>query len=101
MTAHSEFSDGRMIFYINGELDESNIGEAKEAFDDGMLRGPSAVVLDLSGLTFMDSTAVGMIISRYKRLKSVGAKLYARGLTRQTERVFRTSGLFGIIEVIR
>jgi stage II sporulation protein AA (anti-sigma F factor antagonist) len=101
MTAYRELLGGKLIFYISGELDESNVGVASEEFDKGIAEKPAAVILDLSALTFIDSTGVGMILSRYKRLKSAGVPIYVRGLKTQTEKVFRMSGLLGLIGIIR
>ncbi|MDR2091072.1 MAG: STAS domain-containing protein [Clostridiales bacterium] len=100
MTVCGEFLGGNFVLYISGEMDESNVRAAAAEFDRGIEKSPSAVVLDLSALTFIDSTGVGMILSRYGRLKSAGIPLYARGLRAQTEKVFRMSGLLGIIGIV-
>jgi stage II sporulation protein AA (anti-sigma F factor antagonist) len=100
MTVHGEFLGKRFVLYISGELDESNIREAAEEFDKGIEKNPAVVVLDLTALSFIDSTGVGMILSRYRRLKGAGIPLYAKGLKMQTEKVFRMSGLLGIIEIV-
>ncbi|MDR3293452.1 MAG: STAS domain-containing protein [Clostridiales bacterium] len=100
MTAYKEFSGGKLIFYITGEIDESNISLVREEFDNGLALLPNAVILDLRQMTFIDSTGIGMIISRYNKLKKIGVPLYARGLSAQTEKVFKTAGLLNIIGII-
>ncbi|MDR1906558.1 MAG: STAS domain-containing protein [Clostridiales bacterium] len=99
MTVHREFWGGRLVIYICGELDESNIDIAREEFDKGIADNPNTVVLEMSELKFIDSTGIGMIISRYKRLKSMGVPMYVKGLKAQTEKVFRMSGLLSIIKI--
>lgn len=100
MTTYREFLGGKLIFHISGELDESNISDAKISLDKGIEQRPAVVVLDLSRMTFIDSTAIGMILSRYRKLKSLGIPLCVKGLGAQTEKVFRTSGLLTIIPVV-
>ncbi|MDR2047003.1 MAG: STAS domain-containing protein [Clostridiales bacterium] len=101
MTAYGEFSGGKLIFYFSGELDESNIRVAAAELDGKIAENPTAVILDFSELSFIDSTGIGMLLARYGRLKKAGIPLYARGLKGQTEKVFRMSGLLGIINVLR
>lgn len=91
--------DSSLFFHIYGELDECSAKSAKEILDnviDDNLNYKS-VVFDLSGLSFMDSTGVGLLIGRYKKLKSFSIDSYITGANLSTEKVIELSGLYSIM----
>jgi anti-sigma B factor antagonist len=47
------------------------------------------VVVDLSQLTLIDSTGVGVLISLFKRLRALDGHVYFAGLTGQPKEIFR------------
>ena len=66
-----------MYVTMSGELDESNALYSKTTLDDLFLQaGFNQVIIDLSELEFMDSTGVGILIGRYKKLKERGIPIY-------------------------
>jgi anti-anti-sigma factor len=58
-------------FAIGGELDISNADEAREIME-AELEGGSALVIDLSGLTFMDSQGLRLFLQLVKRAQQIG-----------------------------
>lgn len=57
------------------------------------------IIFDFTGTTFMDSSGVGMMISRYKDLSMSGGYVYAVGICPIVEKLFYVSGLHKIIKV--
>ena len=55
--------------------------------------------LDFSQVSFIDSSGVGMIIGRYKTMKSRGGTISASGLSPEVERLYRLAGLHRIIPI--
>ena len=92
-------SSGILFVYLSGELDEyaANIsrGTFDKLLDDNLNK--KKVVFELSGLTFMDSTGIGMLIGRYKKLKNFGIPVYLAGANNGIEKVIELSGLYGIM----
>ena len=58
------------------------------------------LVVDLTGLTFMDSTGIGVLIGRYKKLKTKNVLMYVVNPNSHIERIFEMSGLYEIIPKI-
>ena len=74
-------SDKSLIVYVSGELDEYSSSKAKIMLDN-LFEGISSsqnVVFDLSNLTFMDSTGIGLLIGRYKKLSKIRVPTYIYG----------------------
>jgi stage II sporulation protein AA (anti-sigma F factor antagonist) len=87
-----------LIFYLIGELDESAAEYAKKRIDLKLDGGDfDCVVFDFSRLVFMDSTGIGILIGRYKKLARRGIKLYIQNTSVQVEKVLRMSGIYDII----
>lgn len=90
---------GNMTVYLNGELDEFSAGQSKNILDrliDDNLN-LKRFVFNLSGLSFMDSTGIGMLIGRYKKLKRFGIPVFLSGASVAVEKIIEISGLYGIM----
>ncbi len=86
---------------LNGELDEYTAPYCRDKLDD-MFRqsGYNKIVIDMSHLTFMDSTGIGVLIGRYKKIKNAQKTMYITNPNNQIERIFRMSGLYEIMPKI-
>lgn len=83
-----------------GELDHHTAATLKEQIESELAQGVVRdVVLDLSGLAFMDSSGLGVLLGRYKHLARWQGKMMACGLQPPVEKVFRLSGLERLIPV--
>lgn len=84
---------------LTGELDHFSADSVREMLD-GLLedRRVRYLVLDLREMTFMDSSGVGVIIGRYKRLAARGGGVKVFGANRQVDRLFKLAGLYRIVE---
>ncbi len=51
------------------------------------------IVLDLGGISFMDSTGVRMVVAADRRLRERGGALRLTNLPRQVEKLFRLVGI--------
>ena len=58
------------------------------------------VVFDFENTRFMDSSGVGIIMGRYRKISCFGGKVYAIHADRQIQRILRLSGLNKIVEVL-
>ena len=88
-----------LTIYIYGELDECSAHSAKDMLDNLILDNLNSicVIFDLSGLSFMDSTGIGLLIGRYKKLKQFNIPSYIAGASISAERVIELAGLYNIM----
>ena len=65
---------------LRGELDHHAAEQTRNTIDllINELR-PTELVLDLSGVTFMDSSGLGVVLGRYRLLSTRGGKMYITG----------------------
>ena len=84
--------DGRIVVSLAGELDLYNAHEVRDALLQCCAESPERLVVDLSGVTFIDSTALGVLIeARSKMANRRAFVLAAPGL--ETRRALEISGL--------
>jgi stage II sporulation protein AA (anti-sigma F factor antagonist) len=88
--------------YLYGELDHHSSEKVKSELDDIIRKYRDAnLILDLKNLSFMDSSGLGVLLGRYKKLKAIGSTMYIKNANRQIEKVFDVSGIYKIIKKIK
>ena len=62
--------------YLEGELDLHNADKVKETIDIEIdKKGIKNIVLHMDDLTFIDSSGLGVLLGRYKKLLPLGGQL--------------------------
>ena len=90
----------QLTISLAGELDHHAARALMESIDRCIEQNlPAKTILDLGGLTFMDSSGVGMIIGRYKTMHARGGSVAACGLQPPIDRLFHLAGLHRIIAI--
>ena len=98
MEVYTEFEGRTMVFRLIGELDEHSAEFVRRRLDTAISDNNfDAVLFDLSRLSFMDSTGIGVIIGRYKLIRKNNKPVYVRNPSPTVDKIFRMSGLYEII----
>jgi anti-sigma B factor antagonist len=82
----------------DGEIDLASAPRLKRALTGAFDAGYSQVVLDLSQVTFIDSTALGVLVG-VKRGLDAPARLVIAGVHGGVARIFELSGLDGMFDI--
>ena len=83
---------------LSGELDEHSAYQTRISLDE-IFSKPNfnQVIIDLSELEFMDSTGIGVLVGRYKKLKQFNIPCLISGASVATEKVIELAGLYSIM----
>ncbi|HEY0718329.1 MAG TPA: STAS domain-containing protein [Streptosporangiaceae bacterium] len=84
---------GPGLLTVAGDLDYHTAGRLRVALDEVPLDQAAGVIIDLSGLTYCDSTGVSVLVTAYRRARDAGRPLALVGLNPDLTRVFRVIGL--------
>lgn len=91
--------DGTLHAHIFGEIDHHSARSVREAIDAYLLScSPDALVLELSGITFMDSSGLGLVMGRYTKASEAGINFSVCGATARIIKMFDMAGLYRIID---
>ena len=90
-------------FYVMlcGELDEHTAVYASKTLDDLFSQNNfKQIIIDLSELEFMDSTGIGVMIGRYKKMKQRNISMYICNPSPHAEKTFQMTGLYDVMPKI-
>ena len=86
--------NGSMTAHLSGEIDHHTAAYLRHAIDASFVRiRPDRLILDFSGVTFMDSSGVGLALGRYKKARAAGCALTLTGLSERDRRMLQLSGM--------
>ncbi|MFI9467198.1 STAS domain-containing protein [Streptomyces sp. NPDC052492] len=85
-------ASGPYVLEVVGELDHHSAPVLSEAVNEAPF-GPLGVVLDLSGVTFCDSTGITVFVTAHRRSQAAGSSLGLAGVSPAQMRVLQMVGL--------
>lgn len=101
MIVKSKVYQDTLYVLLCGELDEHAASHTKIQLDK-VFEGDNfnQIIIDLSELVFMDSTGIGVLIGRYKKMKDRNIPIYICNPSSHAEKIFKMTGLYEIMPKI-
>ena len=100
---------GRIIANATFPLFTSGLAKFDQAVADGTLdyvvgtnltyRLPELLTLDFSGVTFMDSSGIAVVIHALRQMAQLGGRLQLQSIAEQPMKVLRAAGIEKIVEI--
>ncbi|MBE7073738.1 MAG: STAS domain-containing protein [Clostridiales bacterium] len=101
MRIKSKISNQTLYVVLVGELDEHSASHTRITLDDIFAGGDfSQIIIDLSELEFMDSTGIGVLIGRYKKMRNRNIPIYICNPSKHVEKIFKMTGLYDLMPKI-
>lgn len=88
----SHHGESRCVVALHGELDMADVDDLHELLADTLGRARN-VVLDLSAVTFIDSTVINTLIKTQQAASAAGSRFTVANATRQVHRVLDMTGV--------
>ena len=89
----------RHVVAVSGEIDLFTAPELKSALSEAIESGHTRIVVDLTDTTFLDSTALGVLIGAVKRLRSRDGRLTIVNVDDNIAKTFEITGLDQIFPI--
>lgn len=84
---------GTMTVMLDGDIDHHNARQIRGKIDTKMfIARPEELVLDLSQVSFMDSSGLGLILGRYSKATELGIGFRVANPTREIRRILDLAG---------
>lgn len=85
--------------FLTGEIDAFTVPKIKESVSPILHDFNDKIVFDLSEVSYMDSTGLGMFVGFFKLVKENEGEFVLTGLSPRLKRLFDITGLAGIMKV--
>jgi anti-sigma B factor antagonist len=90
----------RHVIGVRGEIDLFTAPELKQKLTDAIEKGRNQIVVDLTETSFLDSTALGVLIGAVKRLRSNQGRLVLVNVDTNIAKTFEITGLDQIFTIL-
>jgi anti-sigma B factor antagonist len=100
LDVQSEDRNGLVHVALKGELDLSTVGKVQDELDRVEASSPPIVVLDLSKLTFLDSTGLRCLVTADERAREAGRRVVIVRGPEAVQRVFAITRLEERLEIV-
>ncbi|GAA6527521.1 STAS domain-containing protein [Intrasporangium sp. DVR] len=89
----------RTVVHLGGEIDVYTAPFVREKLDEQIHAGRADLIVDLSEVTFLDSTGLGVLVGRLKFARTRGGSLRLVGTSERVLRVFAITGLDKVFDI--
>ena len=95
----TDAGDGTLTARITGEIDHHTARWLRMDIDTAIQdKEPKNLKLDFSGVSFMDSSGVGLVMGRYKNMRERGGKVELINMPEYIEKVMSLAGMDRLLE---
>ena len=95
-------SEGNLVIKLDGEIDHHSAADIRVEMDRMIAETkPKILILELSDIDFMDSSGLGLVLGRYRRLNELGSKMYIKNPAKRTEKILSMAGVDKLITIIK
>ncbi|PJZ46458.1 STAS domain-containing protein [Leptospira brenneri] len=92
-------SDGIVVLKLFGNLDMLNAGILKERIKESASQEEHKFIFDLEGVSFIDSSGFGLIMSLNDKLTELGGGLRIVNVSKTIRQIFRISKISSVIQI--
>ncbi len=103
MNVTVESSGSVVIAYLIGEIDHHTTADVRERIDNAIkYKKPTHLIIDFRNVTFMDSSGIGLVMGRYRLMKSISpmSTMEIKNVTKQSKKIMELAGL-GRLAIIK
>jgi anti-sigma B factor antagonist len=87
------------VIAVGGEIDVATAPQLRECLHKAIAQGQATVVVDLLGVTFLDSTALGVLVGALKRCRELGGELHVVVTDFRIMKIFEITGLNKVFRI--
>ncbi len=100
MEINAKSADRNLLLELSGELDHhgarNSLREVEMAIDAAL---PKTLVLDMAGVTFMDSSGIALILRAQQRMQLLDGSILVCNVPPQARRVLDAAGIGRLVTI--
>ncbi len=99
LTFNRSHHAGTTTLFLAGEVDLNNVDDLISQLTATIAGGAHDLVLDLDGVSYLDSASLGALVGAHKRLVAAGGVLTIRCSRQRVLRLFELTGLSRVLRM--
>ncbi len=100
MQIYTSYSEGRLTLFVQGEMDHHEAKNAIKTIEKLLVEYmPRECVLELSELSFMDSSGIALIVRVFRRLREMGGQAWIENASGQPLKVIDAASIERIMKM--
>lgn len=99
MKTREEMRDDKLLVFLEGEININNSPELRKAFEAIVKRNEKKVVVDLSSVSYIDSSGLATLIEVFQRLKKIGGSLALCCMEAKIRNIFEITKLHKVFAI--
>ena len=100
MAIKTESKNGLMVCRVEGEIDINCSPELKKVFDKLISQKTPKIVIELSKVTYVDSSGLATLVGILKNMRSYGGKMRLAGMLPKVKSLFEITKLDKLFEIM-
>lgn len=98
MPVDIDIDENSVTAYISGDIDHHSAADLRSKIDEAVERAyPEVLVLDFGGVTFMDSSGIGLVMGRWKLMRDISGRVVIENAPKTIKKVMKMSGIEKLI----
>ena len=97
--AHSRPDGDEVTIRLSDDLLAEGLADVRWLLHDALLAGARRLVVDLTGVQHLSSSAVGSLLSAHRTCRARGGAVVLRGANRRTLDLLHRTGLWRVIQL--
>jgi stage II sporulation protein AA (anti-sigma F factor antagonist) len=90
----------QLLIRVRGEIDHHSAAAIRNGIDSALFeKRPRRLILDMSAVTFMDSSGLGLIMGRLSVVRELGGELTVKDPSEAIGRIIRLAGMEDVINI--
>ena len=90
---------GTLVAELFGELDHHAAEKARDKIDAALdNHGVKNLVFDFTNVSFMDSSGIGMVLGRYRKMGQTEGKIAIVSCSKTIRNILNMAGVFSVID---
>ena len=100
MEINAKSTGRKLLLELSGELDHQGAAQSIRELELALVAAlPLHLALDLSGVTFMDSSGIALILRARRRMRTLGGSLLVCRVPQQARRVLDAAGIDRVVTI--
>ncbi len=100
MAMKTESKNGLMICRVEGDIDISCSPELKKVFDKLISQKTPKIVIEMTKVTYVDSSGLATLVGILKNMRSYGGKMRLAGMSPKIKSLFEITKLDKLFEIM-